>query len=244
MKWKPSLFLILAFNLNTAMGSQTFNLKVFAVAASQTTYRGVLTGDQPGIMAGPGFSFYETVHLNGPNLFYAPLKRRNAHYWRAGFRMVSPKALFKFGKTSIPKVDRGLGGEAYANYKYSFGFRNLFSAEIDLAQELISYLSPYGEFTVGIPFLPFTSLKGQISVGGKSAHQYLFGSEAVGGIGHTSMILGGFIPPGWVLPYKGILLPSLKWDWINRKENRQASFVPKNSASSWAAQMVAVWSVK
>lgn len=217
-------FLVSIFFSN-GIQAETIHMSVMAAAQGQSVYRGAPIWPKASALAGPSFTFFEKLVVRGPNidfLFYNP--RESSLEIELGIHYFDDnKPLFSFGKHSGDhRNQRKNSLESTFKFRYKFGYKKKFYIGSLLASDHIAYKGFYGEIHGGLPLLPFTSLNVKFSLADRSANQYFYGPESIGGYGHSSLGITFVIP---FVPWDGVIINSFEKSWVLRGINQNADYV-------------------
>lgn len=219
---------LILFLISTSAFSDTFNINLMGFFQTQNVYRGAQIWPRGSGLIAPGFQFFDRkLSLNGPNLNYAFFPKDSLFKFDTGIRYWDDdKPFIELNKGEEDyRNQRDYSLEYYIKSSLSFGWKDKFDFGFYLGRDLVRYRAFYGDIHLKIPVLPFTSIVTKVSLAQGDTNRYLYGPEAVSGIGYGSLTLRFVMP---FVPWDGIIINSLEKSWIFKGANKAADYVRGN----------------
>ncbi|MCP4912141.1 MAG: hypothetical protein GY909_03395 [Oligoflexia bacterium] len=213
------LFLVISLNSLASV-----KITLFGMGQSQSIFRGAVTYSKPSAMLGPSFTFFDSIVLAGPNIFFkAGDRNKDSVTYKIGVRYIDDNVpMFVSESKNDFKNQRRNTIESYAEASYRFGWRNKFGFSTELMKEWKRHKKSMATFSAFAPILPFTSLKGTISLAQKEMNQYIYGPSGTSGVGFSSLNINTVIP---FVPWEGIAMLGATQYWINKEANQNAEYI-------------------
>lgn len=213
--------IFIVYSINTL---SSVKITLFGMGQSQSIFRGAVTYSKSSGMIGPSFTFFDSVVLAGPNIFFkSGDPKKDSFTYRVGLRYVDDNVpMFVSESKNDFKNQRRNTVESYAGVSYRFGWRNKFGFATELTKEWKRHKKSMATFSAFTPFLPFTSLKGTISIAQEEMNQYIYGPSGISGVGYSSLNLNAVIP---FVPWEGIAMLGVTQHWILKDANKNAEYI-------------------
>ena len=219
------LLTIFSFSLFCYSGF-CLEIKGMGIYSTDSVHRGAI------YWPGHVFKLFPTVtfknkryNIRGPGFFYKALLENPSFDLDIGGRYFNDNlslALYKKDHNYDYMNQRSASLEGFVKFKYSFGFRKLFTTQIKIGKDFIDYKGLYAEVGAGMPILPYTKLKGKMSFAQRPTNNYLYGADAVGGLGYGALEVISFLSSK---TKKTMYMISMKQYWILKKVNGSADYI-------------------
>ena len=226
--FKIRLVIFLFTLSNQIYGQSIFSLNAMTYIETQKIYRGAQIWEEPNMTLGLSMIFFERLEWRGPLLDYHFFKRDESFVFDLGLRFFSdsgPQIELKDGEKDY-RNQRGDALDFLINFKYKFGWKNLFSIGFQNYKELIEHYGTYFKVIAEGPILPYTKLSIGAGMATKEANQFVYGPQALSGFSNLDIILKNVIVS---LPWKGIIINQLGSSHVLGSKNKSANFIKNDS---------------
>lgn len=211
-----------------------------AFYTNQLVYRGALIWDAPVAIVAPSFVFYDMVSVGeggGISLFKVFDEKHKVSLGYSYFDDDIPggPALKLEGREkdfkNTRKATQGL------NIKYFYSYSRKFKLDLAYHKDLRQNIGNYAHIKVASSITPFFRYGAGMGTGDARNNRYVFGEEAVGGVGHVDVHGGLFLP---FLPKQGVLMVNFTYSEVVQDENVKSEFIQGNRVNRTLAT-IAVW---
>lgn len=209
------------------------------VYVGKKTYRGALIWDAPIMAVAASFVFYNTVFLGMKGLGITK-KVSKYHKITFGFSSFNDNRPGDFVlKLRDSKEDfKNLRRSTFGSYLvYGFRYRRYVGINIKYDKDLNSHDGNYYKIKLSTFVIPFVTLGVSSGLGDKKNNRYVYGPEAVGGIGHFDYLVSARLP---FLPWNGSLIVNGMISRIVKDENVNADYVRGNKQNQ-VLSMLGIW---
>ncbi len=230
----PSLFLIGQLKAETEKKESKIKVNLAMMAKSASLFHGVNYYNSPSAIVGPGLIFYDFVSVNGPSFHLTHKFEKSSLRYGANY-FDDSRPLFTLKKY----------GPDYRQSRKSIILTWMeFNAKLDqfnfkvmCEKELKEWTGQSLNFSLGRTLVPLTSLTLNLSFLSSDFAKYTYGKSGVGGLAHTDLSIGIFLP---FLFKNGILNSKLTYSSIVKSANINSELT-RGEMSNLSFDVLAVW---